>query len=178
LAACLATGGVASPRCAARLFRLRGFEGLESTTIGAIPVALPAEVLLNLAAVAPEPAEGAVNDALVKGLVALPALVRSLQRRAARGRAGTTRLGALVEEQIRGGAPAESWLGTGSSSSSGGGATRHPFGSSGSRFPVAASGSTPPGPTCGSTSRPTAGCGTPARPIVGVMQSGTGASTP
>jgi len=136
LAACLATGGVASHRCAARLFRLRGFEnerrveiavdrrraprlpgvvahridGLESTTIGPISVAMPAEVLLGLAAVAPDRAEGALNDALVKGLVALPALVRFLRRRAARGRDGTTRLRALVEEQVRGGAPTESWL--------------------------------------------------------------------
>lgn len=136
LAACLATGGVASHRCAARLFRLRGFEhewrieiavegrraprlpgvvahridGLESTAIGVIPVAMPAEVLLGLAAVAPERAEGALNDALVKGLVTLPALVRFLQRRGARGRDGTARLRALVEEQMRGGAPTESWL--------------------------------------------------------------------
>jgi hypothetical protein len=136
LAACLATGGVASHRCAARLFRLRGFEherrieiavagrraprlpgvvahridGLETTAIGPIPVAMPAEVLLGLAAVAPRRAEGALNDALVNGLVSLPALVRFLDRRAARGRDGTVRLRSLVEEQIRGGAPTESWL--------------------------------------------------------------------
>jgi hypothetical protein len=71
---------------------------------------MPAEVLLGLAAVAPGRAEGALNDALVKGLVTLPAIVRFLQRRSARGRDGTTRLRALVEEQIRGGAPTESWL--------------------------------------------------------------------
>jgi hypothetical protein len=136
LAACLATGGVASHRCAARLFRLRGFEherrieiavdgqraprlpgvaahridGLESTTIGPVPVAMPAEVLLGLAAVAPGRAEGALNDALVKGLVTLPALVRFLRRRGARGRDGTAGLRTLVEEQIRAGAPSESWL--------------------------------------------------------------------
>src|SRR5947207_14606913 len=68
LAACLATGGVASHRCAARLFRLRGFErypeveicvgstrapaldgvvthrlkGLDRTSIGVLPVTMPA----------------------------------------------------------------------------------------------------------------------------------------
>jgi len=104
LAACLATGGVASHRCAARLFGLRGFDrskvvdiavdgrraprlpgvvghrlkGLERTRIGVIPVAVPAEVLLGVAAVAPRLAEGAVNDALVRHLVSLPALVRFL----------------------------------------------------------------------------------------------------
>jgi len=85
-------------------------DGLESTTIGTIPVAMPAEVLLGLAAVAPDRAEGALNDALVKGLVTLPALVRFHQRRGARGRDGTVRLRDLVEDQICGGAPTESWL--------------------------------------------------------------------
>ena len=136
MAACLATGAVASHRCAARLFGLRGFErcrvveiavdgrraprlpgvaghrikGMEHTSIGGIPVAMPAEVLLGLAAVAPNLAEGAVNDALVKRLVSLPALVRFLNRRAARGRDGIHLLRLLVEEQIRAGGPTESWL--------------------------------------------------------------------
>jgi very-short-patch-repair endonuclease len=136
LAACLATGGVASHRCAARLFGLRGFDrskvvdiavdgrraprlpgvvghrlkGLERTRIGVIPVAVPAEVLLGVAAVAPRLAEGAVNDALVRHLVSLPALVRFLNRRAARGRDGIGLLRALIEEQIRAGGPTESWL--------------------------------------------------------------------
>jgi very-short-patch-repair endonuclease len=136
MAACLATGGVASHRCAARLFGLRGFDrcqvvevavdgrraprlpgvvghrikGLEHTRIGVIPVAMPAEVLLGLAAVAPTLAEGALNDALVKRLASLPALVRFLNRRAARGRDGIQLLRQLVEEQIRAGGPTESWL--------------------------------------------------------------------
>jgi very-short-patch-repair endonuclease len=63
-----------------------------------------------VAAVAPTLAEGAVNDALVKRLVSLPGLVRFLDRRAARGRDGTTHLRRLVEEQIRSGGPTESWL--------------------------------------------------------------------
>jgi len=136
LAACLATGGVASHRCAARLFGLRGFEhtrvveicvdggrapdlpgvashrmkNLERTTVGLVPVAMPAEVLLQLAAVSPLRAEGAVNDVLCRKLVTLPSLVRYLQRRAARGRNGTERLRELVAEQVRAGAPTESWL--------------------------------------------------------------------
>jgi very-short-patch-repair endonuclease len=136
LAACLATGGVASHRAAARLFRLRGFEkdrhveicvdgprapvldgvvahrskGVERTTIGVVPVAMPAEVLLQLAAVAPGRAEGAVNDVLCRSLATLPGLVRFLQRRGARGRDGTELLRELVVEQVRAGAPTESWL--------------------------------------------------------------------
>jgi very-short-patch-repair endonuclease len=136
LAACLATGGAASHRCAARLFDLRGFarstvvevavdarrsprlpgvvghrlDGMEHTRIGVIPVVMPAEVLLGVAAVAPTLAEGALNDALVKRLVSLPGLVRFLNRRAARGRDGTAHLRRLVEEQVRAGGPTESWL--------------------------------------------------------------------
>jgi hypothetical protein len=136
LAACLATGGVASHRCAARLFRLRGFDryptveicidggraprldgviahrsnGLERTSIGVLPVAVPAEVLLQLAAVSPRSAEGAVNDVLCRRMATLPGLVRFLQRRSARGRNGTELLRELVAEQVRAGAPTESWL--------------------------------------------------------------------
>jgi very-short-patch-repair endonuclease len=136
MAACLASGGVASHRCAARLFGLRGFErcpvveisvedrraprlpgvvahcikGLDRARIGVIPVAMPAEVLLGVSAVAPSLAEGAVNDALVKRLVSLPALVRFLGRRSARGRDGVQLLRRLVEDQIRAGGPTESWL--------------------------------------------------------------------
>ena len=136
LAACLATGGVASHPTAARLFRLRGFEhyprveicvdgtwapaldgvvthrskGLERTTIGVVPVAMPGEMLLQLAAVAPGGAEGAVNDVLCRSLATLPGLVRFLQRRGASGREGTGLLRDLVAEQIRAGAPTESWL--------------------------------------------------------------------
>jgi very-short-patch-repair endonuclease len=84
--------------------------GLEGTRIGVIPVVVPAEVLLGVAGVAPCLAEGAVNDALVRRLVSLPALVRFLNRRAARGRDGTAMLRRLVEEQIRAGGPTESWL--------------------------------------------------------------------
>jgi hypothetical protein len=136
LAACLASGGVASHRAAARLFKLRGFErnrevevcvdsarapqlngvvahrskGLERTWIGVVPVTMPAEVLLQVAAVAPLRLQGAVNDMLCRALTTLPGLVRFLQRRAARGRNGTEFLRDAVAEQIRAGAPTESWL--------------------------------------------------------------------
>jgi very-short-patch-repair endonuclease len=136
LAACLATGGVASHRSAARLFGLRGFgveerveisvpsrratklEGvvahtsnlLETTFVGEIPVALPAQMLLGLAQVAPGRAEAAVNDVLVKGMATLPALVRFAERQSARGRGGIVLLRELLEEQVQAGAPTESWL--------------------------------------------------------------------
>jgi very-short-patch-repair endonuclease len=136
MAACLATGGFASHRTAARLFGLRGFdferrveitvpkprgprlEGvtahkcnlLETTTIGVIPAVMPGQVLLGLAEVASRRAEGAVNDVLVKGLATLPALVRFAQRQSARGRGGIVRLRELLEEQVRAGAATESWL--------------------------------------------------------------------
>jgi len=136
LAACLATRGVASHRCAARLFGLRGFDSerrieisvpsrrstklegviahtsnlLETTFIGEIPVAMPSQVLLGLTQVAPRRAEAAVNDVLVKGLATLPALVRFAQRQSAQGRGGIVELRRLLEEQARAGGPTESWL--------------------------------------------------------------------
>jgi very-short-patch-repair endonuclease len=136
LAACLASGGVVSHRSAARLFGLRGFDrdtrveicvdaarvpnldgvtvhrskGLEHSQIGVIPVAMPAEVLLQLAAVTPGRVPGAVNDVLIRRIATLPGLVRFLQRRAASGRNGTQLLRDLVAEQVRAGAPTESWL--------------------------------------------------------------------
>lgn len=134
LAACLASGGVASHRSAASLFSLRGFERektveitvegrraprldgviahttgeLVRTVIGNIPVTMPNQTLLGLAHVEPRRAEGALNDALGRGLVRLPALVRFLQ--AAGRRKGVTRLQELVELQIKGMRPTESWL--------------------------------------------------------------------
>jgi very-short-patch-repair endonuclease len=136
LAACLATGGVASHRCAARLHGLRGFdreerveltvssrrasrlEGvtahetrfLESTILGGIPVATVEQTLLGLADVAPRKAEGAVNSALVKRLTALPRLVQFAGRHSARGRGGLVVLRGLIEEQVRAGGATESWL--------------------------------------------------------------------
>lgn len=135
-AACLATGGVASHRSAAFLFGLRGFDGyretvditvgpgrraprlpgvvaheatrLDQTRIGVIPVVMPAQMLLGLAHVAPKPAEGALNHALGKGLVRLPALVRYLDGLGKRP--GSARLRELVELQVKGERPTQSWL--------------------------------------------------------------------
>jgi very-short-patch-repair endonuclease len=135
LAACLATGGAASHRCAARLYGLRGFDEedrveitvsgwratklrgvvahesglLETTRIRGIPVAAADQVLLGLADVAPRRAEAALNSALVKRLTALPRLVR-FAAGGRRGRGGLVVLRGLIEEQLRAGGPTESWL--------------------------------------------------------------------
>lgn len=91
MAACLASGGVASHRCAAVLFGLRGcrtdlveitVEGprapglkgvtvhrtgrLQQTTIGAIPVTMPGRIPVELAAVAPYLVGGALADLLLR----------------------------------------------------------------------------------------------------------------
>jgi very-short-patch-repair endonuclease len=136
LAACLATAAVASHRCAAALFGLRGFERrrlieitvegrraprldgvtahvakrLDRVKVGVIPVTSPAQTLLDLAGVEPRLAEGALNDALRKQLVRLPGLVRFLQAAGRSGRPGVVRLRQLVECQVKGKAPTESWL--------------------------------------------------------------------
>jgi hypothetical protein len=135
LAACLATGGVASHRSAAALFKLRGIEPgpieisvtnrraprlpgvvahevglLEPTTIGVIPVTAPMQTLLHLAGVEPRLAEGALADAVARHLVRVPALTRYLQDVGRRGRNGTGRLRELVEPYIKGMQPTESWL--------------------------------------------------------------------
>jgi very-short-patch-repair endonuclease len=134
LAACLATGGVASHRCAARLHGLRGFDDeerveitvsgwrasrlegvvahetgvLEASSVRGIPVAKVDQVLLGLADVAPRKAEGALNSALVKRLTALPRLVQFAD--GSRRRVGIVLLRDLIEEQVKAGAPTESWL--------------------------------------------------------------------
>ena len=135
LAACLATGGVASGRSAARLFGLRGFESyrktieitvagpraprlpgviahrcarLERTEIGVVPATMPAQTLVDLAAVEPRLAEGALNHALGKGLIRPPALVRYLSDLGPRP--GSARLRELVELQTKGVRPTASWL--------------------------------------------------------------------
>jgi hypothetical protein len=136
LAACLASGGYASHRSAARLFGLRGFtsEGLieitvegdrrarlagvtchrssalATTTIGVIPVTMPSQILLDVAGVAPGRAEGAFSDALLRNLVHLPGMVRFLNERGASGRPGVVALRRLVEAFVKGGRPTESWL--------------------------------------------------------------------
>jgi very-short-patch-repair endonuclease len=135
LAACLATGGVASNRSAAAIYRLRGFERYRKTIeitvdgrraptlpgvlthmstrlvrseVGVIPVTTPAQTLVDLAHVEPRLAEGALNHALGKGLIRLPALVRYLSDLGPRP--GSARLRELVELQTKGVRPTASWL--------------------------------------------------------------------
>jgi hypothetical protein len=135
LAACLATGGFASHGTAARLFHLRGCRsdqvhvtvergrapslpgvtchrtaGLSAATIGVIPVTMPAQTLLDLGGAAPGLAEGALSDALLRGLVSLPGMVSFLGERARSGRPGSRLLRELVAAHVRGRRPTESWL--------------------------------------------------------------------
>jgi very-short-patch-repair endonuclease len=136
LAACWATGGLASHRSAAALFGLRRVprthvevvvEGrpsrlagagvhksaplaaIDRSRIGIIPVTAPALTLLHLTVVAPDLVEGALDDALVRGLTSLGALERLLDR-AGRGRAGTAQLRQLVRVRQAGQRPTESAL--------------------------------------------------------------------
>lgn len=138
LAACLATSGYASSRCAGALFKLRritastpevsvpsrdvpdlagvrvravpGLEGADVSRIGIIPVTHPARILLDLAGDAPLLTEGALNDALLRGIVSLPRLEALLRRVGGRGRAGTSHLRALVALFQDGRRPTESPL--------------------------------------------------------------------
>lgn len=135
LAACLATSGWASHGTAARLFGLRGCRsdqvhvtverghapelpgvtchrtaGLPASTIGVIPVTTPAQTLLDVSGTAPGLADGALSDALLRGLVSLPGMVRFLGERARRGRTGSRLLRELVGAHVHGLRPTESWL--------------------------------------------------------------------
>jgi very-short-patch-repair endonuclease len=131
----MATGGVASHRSAAALFGLRGIKPgiveitvrsgrapslpgvrahrsgrLEISKIGIIPVTMPMRTLLDLAAVEPRLVEGAVNHALGRGLVKLPRLIRYVDEVASQGRPGLHRMREVIELQIKGENPTESWL--------------------------------------------------------------------
>ena len=81
---------------------------LERTQVGVIPVTMPRQTLVDLAHVEPQLAEGALNHALGSELVRLPALVRYLKELGRRP--GSARLRELVELQIKGERPTESWL--------------------------------------------------------------------
>jgi very-short-patch-repair endonuclease len=139
MAACLATGGLASHRSAAALFRLRRVtaHGVEitvggrraprlagvrahrsdsiappdRTTIAGIPVTSPARILVDLAGeLTPSVLEGALDDALVRKLTTLPALGRVMEQVGHR-RPGVPLLAELVAAR-RGGdrRPTESQL--------------------------------------------------------------------
>lgn len=135
LAACLATGGIASHRCAAYLWKFRRFERpvvevlvvsghaptlagvavrrtgrldpAERTHVGGIPVTTRARTLLDLVSVAPELVEGALDGALHRRKVSLRAVEQVLDRAGARHR-GSRHLAPLVAARRAGRAPTES----------------------------------------------------------------------
>ncbi|HEX6596790.1 MAG TPA: hypothetical protein VF045_07635 [Acidimicrobiales bacterium] len=125
MAACLASGGVVSHRCAAALWELRGcsptmpevtvrarrapelsrVKGHRTTRLDpidvaerlGIPVTSPARTLFDLGGVVPvERLEPALEDALHRKLVSVAHLERTLARLAARGRDGTSALRTLL----------------------------------------------------------------------------------
>jgi very-short-patch-repair endonuclease len=140
LAACMSAGpaAVASHRAAALLWGLRGVDGapVELTVPGTrrprlrgavvhrtidisradvnrragIPVAAPALTLVGLAAVAPTLVESALEDAVMRGLVSMAWLARTVDRLGGRGHPGTALVRALVAERDPSAAPTESRL--------------------------------------------------------------------
>jgi hypothetical protein len=137
LAACLATGGVASHRCAAYLWKLRKFErpvvevlvvsghaptlgGVqvrrtgrldpsEKTHLGPIPLTTQARTLLDLVSVTPQLVEGALDGALHRRKVTLRAIENVLER-AGRRHKHYRSLAPLVAERRAGRRPTESEL--------------------------------------------------------------------
>jgi hypothetical protein len=137
LAACLATGGIASHRCAAYLWKFRKFERpvvevlvvsghaptlagvavrrtgrldpAERTHVGVIPLTSRARTLLDLVSVSPELVEGALDGALHRRKVSLRAVEQVLDRAGRRHR-GYKRLAPLVAARGAGRAPTESEL--------------------------------------------------------------------
>ncbi|MDQ6909503.1 MAG: hypothetical protein M3Z84_01765 [Actinomycetota bacterium] len=138
MAACLASGGVASHRSAAALWALRGIhlapveilvpsgrhprlKGVvihrsklwlpaQFTRRGSIPLTKPALTLLHLGAVAPELVAGAAEDALFKRLVTTAGLRRAVEAHGAQGRDGTAVLRHLLLARDPAQAPTESSL--------------------------------------------------------------------
>jgi very-short-patch-repair endonuclease len=138
MAACLATGGVASHRAAAALLTLRGIEkppveitvaggshrALEGVVIhhaqslravdlakfAGIPMTKPARTLLDLGAVASNLVQGAAEDALFRGMVSVDGLWRVLERSGGRGRRGAAVLRRILEARDPAQAPTESTL--------------------------------------------------------------------
>lgn len=137
VAACLATGGVASHRCAAYLWKFRKFErpvvevlvatgrarslpgvtvrrtgrldGAERTHLGAIPVTSRARTLLDLVSVAPRFVEGALDGTLHRRQLSLPSMERVLER-AGKRHPGCPVLAPLVAARSAGRRPTESEL--------------------------------------------------------------------
>lgn len=137
MAACLATGGVASHRCAAYLWGFRKFErplvevlvakghapkldGVtvrrttrlhrdELTHVGAIPVTSRPRTLLDLVSVSPGLVEGALDGALHRRRISLSAIQRELDR-AGEHHPAHRLLAPLVEVRLAGRRPTESEL--------------------------------------------------------------------
>lgn len=137
MAACLATGGVASHRCAAYLWKFRKFERpvvevlvakghaptldgvtvrrtarldpTEKTHIGAIPITSRSRTLLDLVSVTPDLVEGALDGALHRHRISLKSLEEVLER-AGRHHPAHRVLAPLVEARLAGRRPTESEL--------------------------------------------------------------------
>jgi very-short-patch-repair endonuclease len=137
LAACLATGGVASHRCAAYLWKFRKFErpvieilvatgkvrGLPGVTVrrtrrlttddrtrlGAVPVTTRTRTLFDLVSVAPGLVEGALDGTLHRSQLSLRAVERSLERMSSHHPARRV-LAPLVAVRLAGRRPTESEL--------------------------------------------------------------------
>ena len=137
LAACLATGGVASHRCAAYLWRFRKFErpvveilvpsghtpklpGVtvrrtgrldpsERTHLGVVPITGRGRTLLDLVSVTPELVEGALDGTLHRHQLSLRTLLRVLDRAGRRHPAHHV-LAPLVAARLAGRRPTESEL--------------------------------------------------------------------
>ena len=137
MAACLATGGIASHRCAAFLWKFRKFERpvvevlvakghaptltgvtvrrttrldpAEMTHIGAIPITSRSRTLLDLVSVTPDLVEGALDGALNRHRISLKSL-EGLLERAGRHHPAYRVLDPLVKARLDGRRPTESEL--------------------------------------------------------------------
>jgi hypothetical protein len=137
MAACLATGGVASHRCAAYLWKFRKFERplvevvvarghtsklpgvkvcrttrldpVETTHIGTIPVTSRDRTLIDLASVTPGLVEGALDGTLHRRQLSLRTMERELQR-VGEHHPAYRLLAPLVAARVAGRRPTESEL--------------------------------------------------------------------
>lgn len=137
MAACLATGGIASHRCAAYLWKLRKFERpvlevlvskghapalpgvvvrrtgrldpTESTHVGAIPITSRARTLLDLVSVTPTLVEGAFDGTLHRRQLSLRTMQRLLDQ-VGRNHPAYGVLAPLVAARVAGRRPTESEL--------------------------------------------------------------------
>ncbi len=137
MAACLASGGVASHECAAFLWKFRKFErpvvevlvakghaprldgvtvrrtgrldSSERTHLGALPVTRRARTLLDLVSVSPQLVEGALDGTLHRRQVSLRKLQQVLERAGPR-HPGRHVLAPLVAARVAGRRPTESVL--------------------------------------------------------------------